>query len=318
MVQVAAYRKSGFTLIELLVVIAIIGVLIGVLLPALGRARDAARNVKCASNLRQNLIALTAYASDYGGLYPPVLEGAPDPATGRVDMHWYDEHRLGRYLTDVDRPPAPGNASNPTLSGGSLVCPSHVGGDRSFTMNFWAASAGSWTALPGGGIEAWRPGKNRLDPSEGDWGRAFSQAAPAAAQLILMVEAWGLRATDPESADTTWATAPHAGRDGYPGERFGGGDGPPATSFGGDWEDRAPELLGVTAEDIGSYVPWYRHPTASRNPLTRTGTAHFGFVDGHVAPHNQQEVLDEGTAEASNVILWSMDDLHLEDELDED
>jgi prepilin-type N-terminal cleavage/methylation domain-containing protein len=71
-----APRRPGFTLIELLVVIAIIALLISLLLPALGRARENSRMVKCSSNIRQVMTSMLYYAHDYKVIPGAYWQGA--------------------------------------------------------------------------------------------------------------------------------------------------------------------------------------------------------------------------------------------------
>jgi prepilin-type N-terminal cleavage/methylation domain-containing protein len=59
--------RRAFTIVELLVVIAIISILIAMLLPALGRAREQSRRVRCLSNMRQLTIAWLGYAQNNKG-----------------------------------------------------------------------------------------------------------------------------------------------------------------------------------------------------------------------------------------------------------
>lgn len=71
-------RQQGFTLVELLVVIGIIALLISLLLPALGKARQAARTVQCAANMRSITQGMQAYAAQFKGAIPgsPWTSGA--------------------------------------------------------------------------------------------------------------------------------------------------------------------------------------------------------------------------------------------------
>lgn len=63
-------RRSAFTLIELLTVIGVVAIIAALIIPAVNSAINKAKDIKCASNIRQIHTAIYLYAEDHEQLYP--------------------------------------------------------------------------------------------------------------------------------------------------------------------------------------------------------------------------------------------------------
>jgi len=248
------FRVTAFTLVELLVVIGIIAVLLSILLPSLGRAREQANQVKCASNLRQIGHAFQIYLNTNNQYTPPF----------KNDSKLTDRNNPPSFIVDPNDPGAQWGAffaQAGKLPPDIFNCPSNVQ-----KMQDTADYAGQYVAY---GYNAWGSQYSGMSDSDRQTWIGYPQET---ALLALKNGVWLGR---------------KIGRIKYPTQTLVAQDAwEPALDGGNNGDTYAstdPGKRGKLTEYPGHDGEYLRHQKAS-NCL---------FVDGHVERLRKDEQKDE-------------------------
>jgi len=145
-------RRAAFTLIELLVVIAVIAILAALLLPALSLAKDTARRIACANNMRQLTLAASLYTHDNENILVCMWDGSVGGGNSTGTNGWI-------YFANFGAPalfdPSRGALFRYLESKDVFVCPMDRAQNRnSYAMNAQLAEATSVSGFHSGKPEA--------------------------------------------------------------------------------------------------------------------------------------------------------------------
>ncbi|BDI28365.1 hypothetical protein CCAX7_004160 [Capsulimonas corticalis] len=235
-------KKTGFTLIELLVVIAIIAILAAILFPVFAKAREKARQISCASNMKQLSLGLIQYAQDYDEKFP--LANEKDDGGG-WGWWWTWAYTTQPYVKSYNVFRCPDDSAAVTGNGVPA---------KSYHVNTFLCDSGFATCGPMSPGGDWATGATPLvTPSLASINRP--------ADTILIAEAHNAESVAHNSAQK--------------------GDGifASASFIGQSWQDG---FLGFGEIPDGKATGNYPFGPNGAVTAAHTGRANFAFCDGHV------------------------------------
>jgi len=182
-------RKRGFTLVELLVVIAIIGVLIALLLPAVQAAREAARRIQCANNLKQYGLGIHNYHDTFKQLPPASTQGAAPQLSWHCRILPFVEQvplyeSINWKFSDARQWPIP-KPNNISSLAWSHQVPYSMCPDDTFESILWDRAMGSYSGNLGsnqtpsadGNCQPWFTQDVNYEWQHGRWGHGNSSVS---------------------------------------------------------------------------------------------------------------------------------------------